>query len=499
MRQGAASILYTVTITAMLLLLAGAPLSAGAMEDDRFCPACEAPVESGASFCTRCGHKLAAGEPAAAPEAHAPDPRASVVQVVAAHDKEMTTAFGAITYGTNLRIDSMLGSGFAIGAGEFVTDSGLLAGVREVLLYDAMQRKLPARVLGVDHQIGVALLVADTTDIPPLALRDGEPPRLGETIRAFGFPSGSGTASGLLATSGVLSGMHRTDFGIHPIEDYQQSDATLPSGFAGGPVVDAEGRLVGMSTALPLGRRLVLGPAGIGLSIPLAWIDRSLKWIRAGQPARPWLGVVAVRADPERQAFHNLPTAVDAVIEEVFPDSPSARSGMRRGDGLLRVDGIDGSDLTAIHNGLLKAHAGDLWQVEIVRAGQPHTFDVTLAVRPDDPRLSALDALRFYGGLEVAPRGRKLVVTNVLPRTLAAGSAIETGDVLQSVLIKKDLKQADRGSARWRSVRNVEKLEKFLQYAYSDIDFFVGLHFKRQRGQNRDLYLYELLISTNAM
>jgi len=493
-RQVGTAIVILVSLCACLL-----PVTSLLAADEPVCPDCRKAVDPGARFCTNCGRRLEVITAPAAPEPPAVDPGASVVRVVAAHDKEMTSAYGAIALGSTVRVDSMLGSGFAVAEGEFVTDSGLMTGVREVFIYDSAQHKFPARVVGVDHRIGIALLKADANGIPSLAMRTGGSPRPGERLRAYGYPSESGVAGGLLSTSGVLSGLRRYGFGIHAIEDYQQSDATLPSGFAGGPVVDEQGRLVGMSTAMPLGRSLMFGPTGIGLSIPVAWIERSLEWIRAGEPARPWLGVIAGPADNEIRDLFDLPATVDLVVEEVFPGGPAAQAGMRRGDGIVRTDDNNADHLTAVHEQLLSAREGDSWEIEAVRAGQPRTFTLTLATRPEDPRLSALDALRSYGGLEVSLRGKKLTVKRVLPQSLADYEDIEAGDVLQSVLIKKDLEQADRGKARWRSVRNVEKLEEYLDFAYSDLDFFVGLRLKQKDGDKRRIYLHELLISTNAL
>ncbi len=494
-RRKSSALVFILALLFIVLLPTTAPLA----DDHPICPDCRHPVEPGALFCTHCGHKLESVAPTPASISSTVDPGASVVRVVAVHDKEMTSTYGAIAFGQNMRVDSMLGSGFAVAEGEFVTDSGLLTGVREVFIYDMERRKYPARVVGVDHRIGIALLKAEADEIPPLTMRSGAPPGLGEQIRAFGYPSETGTAGGLLSTSGVLSGLRRTGFGIHTIEDYQQSDATLPSGFAGGPVIDEEGRLVGMSTAMPLGRFLLLGPAGIGLSIPVAWIERSLDWIRAGQPGRPWLGIVAVHADAERRDLFELPSTVGTIVEEVFPGGPAERAGIRRGDGLLRADGVDAANLTAIHEHLLTAREGSPWEVDIVRAGQQRTLTLALAIRPENPRLSALGALRAYGGLEVSLRKKKLTVKRVLPKTLADFQGIKAGDVLQSVLIKKDLERTDKRTARWRTVRNVEKLEEYLDYAYSDLDFFVGLRFKPADGPKRSIYLLELLISTNAL
>lgn len=491
----AAAALLVVVIACLLPV---APLALLA-DDGQLCPDCGHPVEPGAAFCTNCGHKLAAVASPPAAAAPAVDPGESVVRVVAAHDKEMTSAYGAIAHGTTVRVDSMIGTGFAVSEGEFVTDSGLVTGVREVFIYDRAKRKYPATVVGVDHQIGVALLRAEAPGIPPLAMRSESPPRIGERIRAYGYPSESGTVAGLLATSGVLSGTGRSGFGIHPIEDYQQTDATLPSGFAGGPVIDEEGRLVGMSTALPLGRLLLFGPVGIGVSVPVDWIERAREWIRAGQQPRPWLGVIATSVDTERRKEFDFPSSVGAIVEEVFPGGPAAQAGLRRGDGVVRADGIKAAGLMEIRERLLDAPQGSSWTIEIVRDGRPSTLAVTLVARPANPRLSALSALRSYGGLEFSPRAKKLTVERVLPDTLAEFRGIEPGDVLRAVLIKKDLERVDKGNARWRSVRKVEKLEEYLGYAYSDLDFFVGLRFKSADGSKRWIYLHELLITTSAL
>jgi S1-C subfamily serine protease len=264
-------------------------------------------------------------------------------------------------------------------------------------------------------------------------------------------------------------------------------------------VIDGEGRLVGMSTALPLGRLLLFGPVGIGLSVPVDWIERSLDWIRAGQQPRPWLGLIATPVDAERRKEFDLPSTVGAVVEEVFPGGPAAQAGLRRGDGLVRADGIEAADLMAIRERLLDAPQGSSWKIEMVRAGRQGARTVALVARPANPRLSALSALRSYGGLEFSPRAKKLTVERVLPDTLADFRGIETGDVLQAVLIKKDLERADKGNARWRSVRRVEKLEEYLGYAYSDLDFFVGLRFKSADGPRRWIYLHELLITSSAL
>lgn len=465
------------------------------------CPACGAPTEPGAAFCTRCGRKVGAAPAGPAVQAaDRPGARRSVVQLTAVHDKQLTSAFGAIVYGESVEVGSILGSAFAIAPGEFVSDAGLLNGAREVSLRSLDGRGVPARVIGMDPLIGVALLEADLKQVPPLERRRG-PLRLGESLNALGFPSGGLAAHELSSSAGVVSGLHRGGQRIHPIEDYIQTDASLPAGFAGGPMIDDAGKLVGMSTALPVGRHMIMGPdIGVRWSIPLEWIERALAWIRAGRPGRPWIGIHTIAADPETRSTYSLPSEVRRVIENVFPGSPAARAGLRRGDGLLKIQGDEDLSTARVHARLLGARPDEAWSIEIARARERLTVPVTLALRPDRPRLEGADLLRFYGGFEIAPRGSSgLMVTRVLPGSEAAAEKVAPGDLLQSLLVKKDLERAERDTARWRQVKDIEGLERLLQSAYSEFDFFIGVRLRARAGEKRELYLGGILSATDAL
>ncbi len=484
---------------ALLVLLLAGLLPGLPRADPATCPSCGAPLEPGARFCTRCGAKVETAVTAVPPASQ--KPRDDAVQVVATHDKELTSAFGAIAYREKVRVDSILGSAFAVAPGEFVTDASLFVGAREVSLRTAGGRTVPARVAGIDTMIGVGLLRADLAEIRPLTLRTGSLPRLGENLTALGFPSSRGALRDLVTSGGVVSGLHRSDMRIHPIEDYVQTDATLPDGFAGGPVLDEEGRVVGMSTAWVFGSLVVLGPkTGIGVSVPAGWIERSLDWIRSGAPPRAWIGAYTVPADPETRSHYGLPPDVRRIVEQVFPGSPAAAAGLVRGDGLLKFQGETVTTLTGLHDRLLRLAPGGTATLEVQRGKDIRPVTVTLAARPDRPRLSALEALRFYGGIEIAPRGGKsLVAIRVAPGAGLIGDKIVQGDELLSLLGKKDLENVERANARWRSVKTVEELEERLRMSYSDFDFFVGLRLRGRDGTRREAYIWDALPATNAL
>src|SRR5262245_946262 len=496
MRRNLALRRLVVPALSLLLLVSG--WQAATPAADAVCPKCGAPLEPGALFCGRCGARL---ETPAAPQTGAPDRRGAVVQVVAAYDTELTSTYGSLAYQMNMRVDSILGSAFAVAPGEFVTDNGLLVGAKSVSLRISSGRSVIATMVGSDPMIGIALLRADLPEVAVLNLRSEGAARVGETLEALGFPGGAQASGDPVVSAGVVSGLHRGPVGIRPIEDYLQTDASLPRGLAGGPMLDSSGRVVGMSTAFVFGSQVSLGPqSGIGYAVPAEWIDRALSWIRSGAAPRAWMGAHAIAVDSEIRERFNLPSNVRLVIDQIFPQSPAAAAGLKRGDGLLKVQGEDASSLTRLQQSLLASKPGDSVAVDVTRSGEAAHVAVTLAPRPDKPRLTGIDALRFFGDVDVVPaQGDRLVVATVVPGSALARLKVAPGDILQSVLSKKDWVHGAKDNSRWRSVRTVADLEARLATAYSDLDFCLGLRFKAKDGAKRELLLWEILTPTGAL
>ena len=455
-------------------------------------------MEAGDAFCSQCGARLEGTSAGAG--AGAPRPKDSLIQVVAIHDREATSVYEAMANGATVRVDSLLGSGFALGGGEFLSDASLLMGARELRIRDAQGRTSPARVVALDPLVGVGLLSADLKDVPALARREAGPMKEGDELLALGYTSASGMAPVVTSTPGVVSGLHRSGFGIHPVEDYLQSDVSLPRGFAGGPAVDSQGRLAGMCTAMQFGQNLLQGMTGIGLLIPSEWLDRSLAWMRAGSPPRAWIGAHVEPADSDSRQLFGLGPEVRWVVEDIFPDSPAQSAGLRRGDGLLKVNGEVPATLAVVQSMLLQAAAGEKWVVEVQREGKTLPITLNLAPRPDRPRLAGQDALRLYGGFELqAESDARLVIKRVQAGSEASEGKLKPGDALTSFFTKKDLAHVERSDARWRSVKDLADLEEQIQRAYSDLDFFLGLRFRCKDGEKRTLFLYEMATATNAL
>src|SRR5437867_2591501 len=168
-------ILARVAGSALCIILFAVGLAFGSTQT---CPKRGAPLEPGALFCSQCGAKVSEGAASVPPAG--PDSKQSLVQVVAIHDKELTSVWGAMFYGSTVRVDTLLGTAFAIAPDEFVTDAALLLGAQSVSLRNAAGHSVPAKVLGVDPLIGVGLLAADLPGVPPLPRRDRAPVSEGE-------------------------------------------------------------------------------------------------------------------------------------------------------------------------------------------------------------------------------------------------------------------------------------------------------------------------------
>jgi S1-C subfamily serine protease len=266
-------------------------------------------------------------------------------------------------------------------------------------------------------------------------------------------------------------------------------------------MLDARGRVVGMSTGLVLGSEVRLGrKSGIGFGVPADWIARALAWIRSGMPPRGWLGAHLVAADSERRERHRLPDHVKLFVAQVFPGSPAAAAGLRRGDGVVKVLGEEVGALPGLQLRLLSMKPGDAVTVEAVRPDGTVVMDLVLAPRPAKPRLDGIDALRYFGGLELVQKeGGRFVVASVFPGSMPALLKVAPGDVLLSVLSKKDWEHGARDNSRWRSVRNAADLEARLETAYSDLDFCLGLRFRARDGVRREVFLWTILTPTAAI
>jgi S1-C subfamily serine protease len=281
------------------------------------------------------------------------------------------------------------GSGFLISAdGKILTNSHVVANERQLEVTLPDQSHYKARLLSRDEANDVALLqIEPRTKLPSLHLGDSDGLQVGQKVLAIGNPFG---LEGTL-TTGIVSSLGRTIRGENErtLEGLIQTDAAINPGNSGGPLLDSAGNVVGINTA-------ILGPnggnIGIGFAMPINRAKLMLDDFQAGRK-RPKLGVSVVRISGDYADAVNLPTRGGLLIQDVDPDSPAARAGLRGGrqevqignaevqiggDLIMSIDGqpVDRDD--AISRALARKRSGDTLELTIFRNGRTTNVRVKL-------------------------------------------------------------------------------------------------------------------------
>ncbi len=272
------------------------------------------------------------------------------------------------------RREQSLGSGVIFTSDGYVlTNNHVISGADDiqVLLHDG--RVAHARVIGTDPDTDLAVLKIDAGTLPTIEV-DGETPRVGDVVLAIGNPFGIGQT----VTMGIVSALQR-QLVLSPYEDFIQTDAAINSGNSGGALVNADGELIGINTAM-FDRDA--GAQGIGFAIPVRTAKRVLEQIvEHGRVVRGWLGVevgnVMISADS------GLPAAArGAMVVDVYPGGPAAQAGLQPGDVLLQMDKQPIIDPAGLRTREAEMAPGSKVAISGLRAGEPFHAQVVLAQRP---------------------------------------------------------------------------------------------------------------------
>ncbi len=274
------------------------------------------------------------------------------------------------------------GSGFIVrGDGVVVTNNHVVKNGSEfrVTLSSGVRRK--ARLLATDSDADLAVLRIESSEETYAALDLGAPaPQVGQMVMALGNPLGLGHT----VTSGIVCGLGRSDLDIAVYEDFVQTDCVVNPGSSGGPLIDLEGRVIGITTAVGLRSN---GDDGIAFAIPVAMVRKVVEDVlEHGRVVRGWIGIEpAYYFNPEYEKDFD---GVSQVKIKGFPDvmpSPARDAGLAKGDIVLAID----DRRLVTKRDLMTAVAGcapnETVQVQVWRAGETLTFPVTLVERSQVP------------------------------------------------------------------------------------------------------------------
>ncbi len=274
-----------------------------------------------------------------------------------------------------------LGSGVIVSAsGYLLTNNHVVEGADdiEVILVDG--RRSRAKVIGTDPDSDLAVLKIELDKLPVIVLGNSDQAQVGDQVLAIGNPFGVGQT----VTSGIVSALGRNQLGINTFENFIQTDAAINPGNSGGALVDSNGNLLGINTAIYSKSG---GNMGIGFAIPVATAKQVLESIvREGQVTRGWIGVEPNELSPELAETFGIRTnkgeISGVIITGVLQNGPAANAGIRPGDVIVQVSGQAVRNVPELLSRVAALKPGEAAPFEILRQEQKLQINVSPGVRP---------------------------------------------------------------------------------------------------------------------
>ncbi|MGA0600909.1 Do family serine endopeptidase [Caulobacter sp. KR2-114] len=282
------------------------------------------------------------------------------------------------------RVEQSLGSGSIVRAdGVVLTNHHVIENAQEIMVVTADRREWPAKVLLDDARADLAVLKIDTRgeSLPTIAIDDRQDVQVGDLVLAIGDPFGVGQT----VTNGIVSAKARSDVGIADFSSFIQTDAAINPGNSGGPLVDMDGNLVGVNTAI-LSRSGT--SSGVGFAIPAVMARQVVETALGGGHAvvRPWIGARAQSLTGEMARSLGLPSPQGVLVADLWPGGPAARAGIQQGDVIVSVDGQPVNDEGGLNYRVGTRHAGDSLTFAVRRgAAEPRNLAVRVEAPPDSP------------------------------------------------------------------------------------------------------------------
>jgi S1-C subfamily serine protease len=308
-----------------------------------------------------------------------------------------------------------IASGVLISAdGTVVTNNHVVADADRILVTLPDQRRFEGVVLGADPDSDLAIVKIQGRDLPRATIGDSRKLRKGEWVIAMGNPLGLGST----ATVGVVSAARRGPFTVEgrTLRSVIQTDAAINQGNSGGALVNLDGELVGINTAI-LSTSFAGGSIGIGFAIPVndAWpIVQQL--VRGGRVVRPWIGIVYETAAGQ-DAWQQTDPPKGVVVRRVLQGSPAAVAGLAKGDVVRRLGSMTIEDTADIFDFIGHHNPGDTVEVGVLRGSEARSFQLRLAQKPDQLPDEAPEATPPPSDTPAAPRPQPAPKSEELPET----------------------------------------------------------------------------------
>lgn len=336
-----------------------------------------------------------------------------------------------------------LGSGIIVSPeGMILTNNHVIEGADTIFVRTYDGRRYSATVVGRDPQTDVAVIRIPGDSLPAIEIGNSDELQVGEMVLAIGSPMTEELAYSV--TQGIVSAKGRSNVGLTDYEDFIQTDAAINPGNSGGPLVNLEGKLVGINSAIASRSG---GFQGIGFAVPVNMAMRVMNSLIAeGKVVRGWLGVSVQSIDEQIARAMNLETSSGALIGDVMEDSPADEAGLQTGDIVVAIDNVPVNSSSALRSRIASMSPGTSVTLAVRRDGNGMHIPVTLGELPSDlasgPQGGAVDLLGFsVEGLDrqladqygIDGRVPGLVVTQIDENSDAYQAGLREGDLITSV------------------------------------------------------------------
>lgn len=270
-----------------------------------------------------------------------------------------------------------LGSGVIVSTkGYILTNNHVIEAADEIEVGLSDGRKAVATVVGTDPETDLAVIKIDLPNLPAITLGHAELSSVGDVVLAIGNPFGVGQT----VTMGIISALGRNHLGINLFENFIQTDAAINPGNSGGALIDTNGNLLGVNTAI---YSRTGGSLGIGFAIPVTTVKTVMdSIINTGQVVRGYIGVEPQDITPELAESFGLETKSGAIIAGVVRGGPADRAGMKPGDILVALDNKPVVDTTDMLNQIAQLTPGDKTSITVMRKNERSALNVTIGKRP---------------------------------------------------------------------------------------------------------------------
>jgi serine protease Do len=350
------------------------------------------------------------------------------------------------------RKEQSLGSGVIVSSdGYILTANHVVADADEIkVAITGTKKEYTAKVIGKDAATDIAVLKIEAGDLPAITLADSDQLEVGDIVLAIGDPFGLERT----VTMGIVSALGRSGLaGFNQYQDFIQTDAAINPGNSGGALVDVEGRLVGINTAIvsPSG-----GNNGIGLAVPINMARHVLeRLVSGGKITHGYLGIVPQDIDAGLAKQFNLPDQNGALVGDVSADSPAEKGGLKSGDVILSVNGKTITGEENLRVTIAQLEPGTAATLKIIRNGDGKTLTVTLgelhasetadagqnkSPDTDSSKTDALDGVTvadldddIRDQLHIPAHIHGTIVTEVSPDSNSADAGLQRNDIIVEV------------------------------------------------------------------